>query len=141
MESASLFNISHSFFQSILTSHIRINCLILWFTKAIICCTGKCSCISPVDVCYSQHLSFLHHNSISLVSRLLFGPSDVWFWSTQNCATSELEAHSSEVMEKNAWAVSEEVCLRIDDSPAPQGYVLAFLVDRPEINFSTTLST
>ena len=31
------------FFQCILTSNIHINCLVLWFTKAIICYTGKCS--------------------------------------------------------------------------------------------------
>lgn len=43
--------------------------------------------------------------------------------------------HSKKVMVKNAWAVAEEVCLRIDDSPAPQGYVSAFLVDRPESHF------
>ena len=50
-------------------------------------------------------------------------------------STSELDAHSKKVMEKNAWAVAEEVCLRIDDSPAPRGYVSAFLVDRPENHF------
>ena len=50
--------------------------------------------------------------------------------------TSELEAHSSKVMEKNAWVVAEEVCLRIDNSPAPRGYISAFLVDRPENQFS-----
>lgn len=33
---------------------------------------------------------------------------------------------------KNAWAESEEVCLRSDDSPAPQGFISAFLVDKPE---------
>ena len=71
-----------AFFQYILTNNIHINCLALWFTKAIICCTGKCACITPIDFCYSQHLSFLHHTSISLVPRLLFGPSDAWFWST-----------------------------------------------------------
>ena len=81
-ESVSVFNIIQCFSQCILTSNIHINCLIHWFTKAIVCCTGIISCISPVDVCYSQHLSFLHHNSISLVPRLLFGPSDVWFWLT-----------------------------------------------------------
>ena len=67
------------FFLYILTSNIHINCSVLWFTKPIVCCTGKCSCISPFDVCYGQHLSFLHHTSISLVPRLLFGPGDVWF--------------------------------------------------------------
>ena len=73
------------FFQCILTSNIHINCLLLWFTKAIVCCTGKYSCISPVDVCYSQHLSALYHTSISLLEpRLLFGPSDVWFWLTRS---------------------------------------------------------
>ena len=70
------------FFKSILTSNIHRNCFVLWFTKAIVCCTGVISCISPVDVCYSQHLSFFHHNSFSLVPRLFFSPSDVWFWST-----------------------------------------------------------
>lgn len=38
-------------------------------------------------------------------------------------------------MEKNAWAVAEEVCLRIDHSQAPWGYISAFLVDRPENQF------
>ena len=50
-------------------------------------------------------------------------------------STSELDAHSSKVMEKNAWDVAEEVCLRIDDSPAPRGYISAILVDRPENHF------
>ena len=86
VESTSLSNINQSFSQCILTSNIHINCSFLWFTKAIVCCTGITSCISPLDVCYSQHLSFLHHTSISLVPRLLFGPSDVWFWSTQSFA-------------------------------------------------------
>ena len=63
-ESVSVFNIMQCFSQCILTSNSHINCLILWFTKAIICCTGIFSCINPVDVCYGQHLSFLHHNSI-----------------------------------------------------------------------------
>ena len=66
------------FFQCILTSNIHINCLILWFTKAIVCCTGIISCISPVHVCYSQHLSFLYHTSTSLVPRLFFGPGNAW---------------------------------------------------------------
>ena len=81
-ESASLFNISQCFFQCILTNNIHINCSVLWFTKTIVCCTGKCSCISPFNVCYSQHLSFLHHTNISLVPRLLFGPGDFWFYLT-----------------------------------------------------------
>ena len=67
----------------ILTSNNHINCLVLWFTKAIVCYTGIIPCITPVDVCYSQHLSFLHHNSIPLVPKLLFGPSDVWLHSTR----------------------------------------------------------
>ena len=75
-----------SFFKCILTSNIHINCLVLWFTKAIVCWTIIFSCISPVNVFYIQHLSFLHHNSISLVPRLLLGPGDVWFWSTQSVA-------------------------------------------------------
>ena len=53
----------------------------------------------------------------------------------KSLSTSELDAHSSKVMEKNAWAVAEEVCLRIDDSPAPRGYISAFLVNRPENQF------
>ena len=54
----------------------------------------------------------------------------------KSLSTSELDAHSSKVMEKkNAWAVAEEVRLRIDDSPAPRGYISAFLVDRPENQF------
>ena len=65
-------------FQCILTSNIHINCLILWFTKANVCCTGIISCISPVDVCYCQHLSFLHHTSTALVPRLFFGPVNAW---------------------------------------------------------------
>ena len=64
--------------ERILSSNIHWNCSVLWFNKAIVCCTGKCSCITPVDVCYSQHLSFLHHTSISLVHclslvQVLFG--------------------------------------------------------------------
>ena len=54
----------------------------------------------------------------------------------KSLSTSELDAHSSNVMEKNAWAVAEEVCLRIDDFQAPRGYISAFLVDRPENQFS-----
>ena len=50
MESASMFNDSQSCFQCILTCNIHIDSLVLWFTKAIVCCTSKCSCISPVDV-------------------------------------------------------------------------------------------
>ena len=76
--STSPFNIVN-FFKFILTSNIHINCSVLWFTKAIVCCTSKLSCISPLDICYSQHLSFLHHTSTSLVPRLLFCPGDVWF--------------------------------------------------------------
>ena len=38
-------------------------------------------------------------------------------------------------MRKNAWVVSEEVCLRIHDFPVPWGYISAFLVDRPENQF------
>lgn len=53
----------------------------------------------------------------------------------KSLSTSELDAHSSKIMEKNAWAVAEEVCLRIDDSPEPRRYVSAFLVDRPENHF------
>ena len=33
---------------------------------------------------------------------------------------------------KNAWAVSEEVCLRIDDSLSLEGFISAFLVDKSE---------
>ena len=68
--------------QCILTNNIHVNCSVLWFPKTIVCCTGECSCISPFDVCYSQHLSFLYHTNISLVPRLLFGPGDVWFYLT-----------------------------------------------------------
>ena len=78
MESTSLFNISQCFFQCILTSNIHINCSVLWFTKAIVCCTGKHACISPVDVCYIQLFSFWELTSILLVPRLLFGPCDGW---------------------------------------------------------------
>ena len=85
-ESSSLSNISQSFFQCILTSNIHINCLVLCFTEAIVCCTGIFSCISPLHVFLSQQVSFLHHTSISLISGLPFGPSDVWFWSTRSFA-------------------------------------------------------
>ena len=53
----------------------------------------------------------------------------------KSLSTSELDAHSSKVMEKNAWAVAEEVRIRIDDSPAQRGYISAFSVDRPENHF------
>ena len=75
--------LANVFFQCILTNNIHINCSVPWFTKAIVCWTVIFSCISPVDVVYIQHLSFLHHNSISLVPRLLFGPGDVWFYFTR----------------------------------------------------------
>ena len=101
IESASLFNISQCFFQCILTNNIHVNCSVLWFTKAIVCCTCKCSCISPFDVCYSQHLSFLHHTNISLVPRILFGPGDVWFYLTP-CFTDQLQI----VAFKNSWFTS-----------------------------------
>ena len=35
-------------------------------------------------------------------------------------------------MEKNAWAVAEEVVRRVDDAPAPRGYMSAMMVDKPE---------
>ena len=51
----------------------------------------------------------------------------------RSLTSSELEDHrQKKSMDKNAWAVSDEVCLRIDDSPAPQGFKSAFLVDKPE---------
>ena len=54
----------------------------------------------------------------------------------QSLSTSELDVHSCKVMGKNAWAVAEEVCLRIDDSPVPHaGYISTILVDRPENQF------
>ena len=52
--------------------------------------------------------------------------------------SSELEDHRQKNMEKNAWAMSEEVCLRMDDSLAPQGFISAFLVDKPENLFLST---
>ena len=39
--------------------------------------------------------------------------------------------HSSKIMEKNVWAVAEEVYLGIEDSPLPQAYISALLVDQP----------
>jgi len=54
----------------------------------------------------------------------------------KSLSMTELDVHSSNIVEKNAWAVAEEVCLRNDDSTAPQGYISAFLVDRPENQFS-----
>ena len=50
----------------------------------------------------------------------------------RSLTSSEVEDHRQKNMEKNAWTESEEVCLRIDDSPAPQGFISAFLVDKPE---------
>ena len=41
---------------------------------------------------------------------------------------------------KNAWAVAEEVCLRIDDSPGHEGIFQHFLSTDQKINFSTTMS-
>ena len=35
-------------------------------------------------------------------------------------------------MEKNAWAVAEDVVLRVDDAPAPRGYMSAMMVDKAE---------
>ena len=45
---------------------------------------------------------------------------------------SELETQRKATMEKNAWAVAEEVVLRVDDAPAPRGYMSAVMVDKPE---------
>ena len=53
----------------------------------------------------------------------------------KSLSTSELDVLSSKVMEKNAWAVAEEVSLQSDDSPAPRGYISAFLIYRPENHF------
>ncbi|XP_035690603.1 uncharacterized protein LOC118425678 [Branchiostoma floridae] len=51
-------------------------------------------------------------------------------------STSDLEAHRQKMMEKNAWAVAEEVKLRIDQSPAPsKGKTQAFLVEQPDQQF------
>ena len=45
---------------------------------------------------------------------------------------SELETQRKANMEKNAWAVAEEVIRRVDDAPAPRGYMSAMMVDKPE---------
>ena len=45
---------------------------------------------------------------------------------------SELETQRKANMEKNAWAVAEEVILRVDDAPAPRVYMSAMMVDKPE---------
>ena len=45
---------------------------------------------------------------------------------------SELESERKANMEKNAWAVAEEVVCCVDDAPAPMGYMSAMMVDKPE---------
>ena len=45
----------------------------------------------------------------------------------KSLSTSELDAHSSNVKEKNAWAIAEEVCLLTNDSSVPRGYISEFL--------------
>ena len=45
---------------------------------------------------------------------------------------SELETQRKANMEKNAWAVAEEVVRRVDDAPAPRGYTSTMMVDQPE---------
>lgn len=44
---------------------------------------------------------------------------------------SALQDHAQKMMENNAWAVAEEVRLRIDQSPAPAGFTRAFTVGKP----------
>lgn len=48
---------------------------------------------------------------------------------------SALEDHAQKMMENNAWAVAEEVRLRIDQSPAPAGFTRAFTVEKPGMEF------
>ncbi|XP_035659798.1 uncharacterized protein LOC118404665 [Branchiostoma floridae] len=48
---------------------------------------------------------------------------------------SSLEDHRQKMEEKNAWAVAEEIRLRIDDSPAPTGFIKSFIVDQPGSQF------
>ena len=45
---------------------------------------------------------------------------------------SELETQRKENTEKNAWAVAEELVLRVEDAPAPRGYMSAMMLDKPE---------
>ncbi|XP_065130789.1 uncharacterized protein [Paramisgurnus dabryanus] len=46
-----------------------------------------------------------------------------------------LEDHAQKMMENNAWAVAEEVRLRIDQSPAPAGFTRALTVEKTELQF------
>ena len=45
---------------------------------------------------------------------------------------SELEAQGKANMEKNAWGCSRRSRLRVDDAPAPRGYMSVMMVDKPE---------
>ena len=43
-----------------------------------------------------------------------------------------LKPRGKQTWKKNAWAVAEEVVRRVDDAPAPRGYMSAMMVDKPE---------
>ena len=47
----------------------------------------------------------------------------------ETMSLDDLNAHNEIITEKNAWAVANKVCLRIDDSPAPRGYTSALVVE------------
>ena len=51
-------------------------------------------------------------------------------------STSDMQAHSEKMMEKNAWAVAAEVKLRIEDSPAPSGFTKALVVEQPGMTYN-----
>ena len=54
MKSSSPFDIGQSFFSINAYSQVTFtNTISLVYTKAIVCSTGKCSCITSVNVCYS----------------------------------------------------------------------------------------
>ena len=50
----------------------------------------------------------------------------------QELSSKEVEHKKSETMQKNAWAVSNEIRLRIDDARDPAGgYLHAYVTEHP----------
>ena len=54
----------------------------------------------------------------------------------ENMEVKEFEEYESNRMEKNAWAVAEEIRQRIDDAPTLGEYIKAFLTEKKRTVFS-----
>ncbi|XP_062616534.1 uncharacterized protein LOC134278232 [Saccostrea cucullata] len=54
----------------------------------------------------------------------------------QNLSSSDLEMRKEKALEKNAWDVAEQVCVRIDQAKGPAGdFLHAYVTDRPDERF------